>query len=103
MFDVVTTAIYRYTQYPGGPELEDRTLALKLFAGRHATKAYPTTEELLDFGRRICGVRQPAHTLQEIAEAMRQTLEETSGDSRIPAALLASMRAAWEDGMKHAR
>ena len=52
MFDVVTTAIYRYTQYAGGPELEDRTLALKLFAGKHATKAYPTTEELLASARR---------------------------------------------------
>lgn len=30
MFDVVTTSIYTYTQYAGGPELEDRTLALKL-------------------------------------------------------------------------
>ncbi len=38
MFDVVTTAIYTYTRYPGGPELEDRTLALKLFAGRHQAR-----------------------------------------------------------------
>jgi serine/threonine-protein kinase HipA len=103
MFDVVTTAIYKYTQYPGGPELEDRTLALKLFAGKHSTKAYPTTEELLEFGRRACGVSQPAHTLQAIAEAMHQTLDEAEGDSRAPAALLANMRGVWEDGMKHAR
>jgi serine/threonine-protein kinase HipA len=54
MFDVVTTSIYRYRRYDGGPELEDRTLALKLFAGRHQTKAYPTTEELIHFGRKIC-------------------------------------------------
>lgn len=46
MFDVVTTAIYRYARYEGGPDLEDRTLALKLFSGRHHTKAYPTTDEL---------------------------------------------------------
>lgn len=26
MFDVVTTALYKYTRYEGGPELEDRTL-----------------------------------------------------------------------------
>jgi serine/threonine-protein kinase HipA len=70
MFDVVTTSIYKYTQYPGGPELEDRTLALKLFAGRHQTKAYPTTEELMDFGRRVCGVSQPANVLAKIADAM---------------------------------
>lgn len=31
MFDVVTTAIYRYQPFNGGPELEDKTLALKLW------------------------------------------------------------------------
>lgn len=103
MFDVVTTSIYKYTQYPGGPELEDRTLALKLFAGRHQTKAYPTTEELLDFGRRICGVSQPALVLDTIADAMRATLVEAKGNARVPAALWAQMRDAWEQGMHHAR
>jgi serine/threonine-protein kinase HipA len=44
MFDVVTTSIYKYTQYQDGPELEDRTLALKLFSGKHQTKAYPTPD-----------------------------------------------------------
>ena len=47
MFDVVTTSIYPYARYPGGPELEDRTLALKFFAGRHGSRAYPSTGELL--------------------------------------------------------
>jgi serine/threonine-protein kinase HipA len=102
MFDVVTTAIYRYAQYPGGPELEDRTLALKLFAGRHRTKAYPTTEELHDFGRRVCGVSQPARVIETMAQAMHQTLEDAKGDARVPAEFLAKMRAAWEEGMKHA-
>ena len=102
MFDVVTTAIYRYAQYPGGPELEDRTLALKLFAGRHRTKAYPTTEELHDFGRRVCGVSQPARVIETMAQAMHQTLEDAEGDARVPAEFLAKMRAAWEEGMKHA-
>ena len=103
MFDVVTTSIYKYTQYQGGPELEDRTLALKLFAGKHQTKAYPTTEELLDFGRRICGVSQPGRTLEVIAAAMQQTLEEAKGDARVPAEFLVKMQSAWEDGMKYAR
>jgi serine/threonine-protein kinase HipA len=70
MFDVVTTSIYTYRQSPGGPLLEDRTLALKLFSGKHQTKAYPTTEELVDFGRRICGVAQPTRVLARIAQAM---------------------------------
>ncbi|MDR6854446.1 type II toxin-antitoxin system HipA family toxin [Variovorax guangxiensis] len=103
MFDVVTTSIYKYAQYPGGPQLEDRTLALKLFAGRHRTKTYPTTEELHDFGRRICGVSQPGRVLEAIAEAMHRTLEAAKGDARVPAGFLAKIRQAWAEGMLHAR
>lgn len=103
MFDVVTTSIYRYTQSPGGPELEDRTLALKLFAGRHRTKAYPTTEELVDFGRRVCGVAQPADVIARIAEAMGKTLEEAKGDPRVAATLWEKMAQAWEEGRALAR
>lgn len=103
MFDVVTTAIYPYTRWPGGPELEDRTLALKLFAGRHQTRTYPTQPELLDFGRRICGVSQPVRGLQAIAQAMQETLQQARRDERIPASLLDKMRAAWDDGLALAR
>lgn len=102
LFDVVTTSIYKYTQYPGGPELEDRTLALKLFAGRHQTKAYPSTEELLDFGRRICGVSRPENVLQRIAAAQHKTLLSAQQDDRIPKHLLDQMQQAWGLGMAHA-
>ena len=102
MFDVVTTAIYRYTRYEGGPELEDRTLALKLFAGKHHTKAYPTTEELISFGRKVCEVSQPAEVLQRIAKAISEVLFEARGDERIPPGLLAKMALAWHSGMAHA-
>ncbi|MCS4510184.1 type II toxin-antitoxin system HipA family toxin [Xylophilus ampelinus] len=103
IFDVVTTSIYKYTQYPGGPELEDHTLALKLFAGKHQTKTYPTTDELVDFGRRVCGVTQPAAVLERIAEAMRRTLDAAKGDTRVPSSLWQSMAHAWEAGLAHAR
>ncbi|MBS0449812.1 MAG: type II toxin-antitoxin system HipA family toxin [Proteobacteria bacterium] len=103
MFDVVTTSIYSYAQYPGGPPLEDRTLALKLFAGRHQTRAYPTSDELLDFGRRVCGVSQPAQMIDAIAQAMAKTIEESKGDSRVPAALWKQMRDAWTQGMRYAK
>jgi serine/threonine-protein kinase HipA len=102
LFDVVTTAIYRYRRYGGGPELEDRTLALKLFAGKGETKAYPTTERLLEFGRRVCGVAHPATVLQRIAGAMSETLQAARTDERIPQALLASMADVWRQGMVHA-
>lgn len=103
MFDVVTTSIYKYARSPGGPELADRTLALKLFAGRHQTKRYPTTDELVDFGRRVCGVAQPAEVLVRIAEAMRATLEEAKGDTRVTAALREQLAQAWEEGFAYAR
>lgn len=103
MFDVVTTSIYTYTQYAGGPELEDRTLALKLFAGKHHSKAYPTKEELEDFGRRVCGVSQPARTLERIAQAMHRTMEKAKSDPRVPKALQAQLAQAWASGYGYAK
>ena len=102
MFDVVTTSIYRYTQYAGGPELEDRTLALKLFAGEGRTRTYPTTEELLVFGEKVCGVRDPKRFLRQIAEGMGTALAEAETDDRISPELLAKMRDAWAPGMAYA-
>ena len=81
----------------------DRTLALKVFAGRHQTRAYPSVQELHDFGRRVCGVSQPAQVLETIAQSMHQTLEDAKGDARVPAALLAKMQAAWETGLMYVR
>lgn len=103
MFDVVTTAVYRYARFDGGPALPDNTLALKLFAGRHARRAYPTTDELLHFGRVVCGVTQPQAALRRIAGAMRSTLAEARRDERIPRDLLASMAEAWAPGLLHAQ
>lgn len=99
MFDVVTTTIYRYTRYEGGPELEDRTLALKLFSGKHKTRTYPTAEELVEFGRRVCEVSRPVDVLQRIAQAMAEILRESKNDGRIPPELLKRMSDAWASGM----
>lgn len=98
MFDVVTTTIYKYER-PGGFEDVDRTMALKLWRGKSSSRAYPTSEELLEFGRKICKVTQPAEIIQRIADAMRDTLVAASNDGRIPSALIASMQAEWEVGM----
>ena len=98
MFDVVTTSIYTYTQYAGGPELQDRTLALKLFAGKNQTRAYPSKKELEDFGQRVCGITQPARTLERIAQAMHDTMKKTAGDERVPEFLRTKMAEAWDWG-----
>jgi serine/threonine-protein kinase HipA len=102
MFDVVTTSIYRYQRYEGGPELEDQTLALKLFAGKGQTRTYPLTAELLRFGRTVCGVEHPERVLEKIAQSMQTTLDEAGQDERIPPSTLAAMRAAWAAGMQYA-
>jgi len=102
MFDVVTTSIYHYTQYAGGPELEDRTMALKLFAGKGRSKSYPTTEELLVFGSKVCGVSDPQSFLNRIAAGMAQALRDAETDARIPVDLLPKMRDAWATGMAYA-
>lgn len=102
MFDVVTTSIYRYTRWAGGPELEDRTLALKLFAGRHQSRAYPTTDELLRFGREVCEVARPAEVIERLADAMAGMLRQARTDTRIPPGLLSRMEDAWQAGLAHA-
>ena len=102
MFDVVTTSIYSYARYTGGPEMQDRTLALKWYAGRHASRAYPTREELLDFGRRVCGVAHPHRTTQAIAAGMEAALADARQDERVNPGLLKALRAEWEEGLHYA-
>lgn len=101
LYDVVTTAIYRYTRYAGGPELEDRTLALRLFRKSHS-KAYPLPDELLRFGRVVCGAEHAGAALQRIAQAMSEVLEQARKDERIPRQTLEKMRGVWESGLAYA-
>jgi serine/threonine-protein kinase HipA len=102
VFDVVSTAVYTYTRFVGDTEQTDRTMALKLFAGRRSTKAYPTTDELLRFGAEVCGVTRPQAVLDQIAHAMQRVLTDARGDARIPASLLARMAPLWRAGMQYA-
>ncbi|MDP3824508.1 MAG: type II toxin-antitoxin system HipA family toxin [Burkholderiales bacterium] len=99
MFDVVTTSIYKYQRFEGGPDMEDMTMALKLFAGKRGSKVYPTPAELLEFGKRICGVERPHRVVERIADAMRQALLHFKADSRMPAPLRRTMAEAWAPGL----
>ena len=100
VYDVVTTAIYRYTRYEGGPELEDRTLALRLFR-KSPSKTYPLPDELLQFGRKICGVQKAETVLKRIAQAMSEVLEHARLDERIPRPTLAEIIPVWKNGMAY--
>ena len=103
MFDVVTTTIYKYER-PGGFEDVDRTLALKLRRGRkQASRAYPTTDELLAFGREVCGVMHPQDVVLRIAQAMGEALQEAEADPRIPPGLAQQMGEQWQAGLAYAR
>lgn len=103
MFDVVCTRIYTYARYAGGPELEDNTMALKLFKGKHQTRTYPLTDALLTFGRDCCGVKDPQAVLNRIAQAMSETLAAARQDTRVPASTLLAMSAVWASGMAYAQ
>jgi serine/threonine-protein kinase HipA len=101
LFDVVTTAIYTMER-PGNVEFVDRTLALKWRKGkRHASRAYPTTRELLEFGKEICGVSSPQQVIERIADAMAKTLAEAVHDERVPRTLLDPLREQWKIGMAY--
>lgn len=99
MFDVVSTSIYKYQRYDGGPALEDHTMALKLFSGSKGSKVYPSPAELLDFGRRVCGVSNPKAVIERIAQGMTQTLAKSRSDHRISAQLYDHVKGAWETGL----
>lgn len=98
MFDVVTTSIYKYQKHPGGPELEDNTMALKLRRG-NKSKGYPTTDELCDFGSQVCGVSNPESILEKIADSMSQALGHAKQDDRISSELIEKMSSSWDYGM----
>ncbi|MEO5672830.1 MAG: HipA domain-containing protein [Ramlibacter sp.] len=103
LYDVVTTSIYAYSRTPNGPPMEDHTMALKMFRGRHGSKAYPSAADLLRFGREVCDVRKPEAAVARIAAAMRETLNDARTDSRIPPDTLARMADAWLFGLAYAR
>lgn len=101
LFDVVTTAIYSHER-AGLPPQPDRTLALKWRNGpRFASKAYPTTQELLEFGRSMCGVARPADVVERIADAMSDTLQAHRADPRIDPGLMQAMAEPWALGMAY--
>lgn len=103
MFDVVTTTIYRFTRMAGGPEYTDNTMALKLFAGKGQGRSYPLPQELLRFGREVCGVHDAGAVVHRAAQAMTDVLHEAQSDERVPPVLLEPLRAQWQLGIDYTR
>lgn len=102
MFDVVTTAMYQYERFAGGPPAEDHTMALKLFKGK-GSRVYPSTAQLLRFGHEICRVQEPERVVERIAEGMAAALQLLKDDARLGGELLARLGEYWARGFDYAR
>lgn len=102
LYDQVTTTIYTYER-PGGVESIDRTMALKLRRGGRSGEAsrarsYPSLDELLSFGREVCGVYNPAAVVAQVQQGMRAALRLADAEPAVPSGLRALVERAWMDG-----
>jgi serine/threonine-protein kinase HipA len=92
LFDVVTTTVYRYENQKTGVEVADRTLALKM----NKSVSYPTREEMLEFGRNLCHVQNPAAVIERVADAMSATLADQAAG--MPQDFVRELREEWDAG-----
>lgn len=93
LYDVTTTTIYDHYSPKTGQSLVDRTMALKL----NGAKAYPTRQELMEFGSKHCFVPHPEQVISRIAEAMHQALNINA--DRIEPSVHSAIRKEWEAGI----
>lgn len=92
VFDVTTTTVYEHYNPKSGRSLVDRTLAIKM----NKVKTYPDRQQLIEFGRKHCGVDKPLLIIERIADAMSQAL--AINGHRIDGELLKGMQAEWDGG-----
>lgn len=92
VFDVTTTTVYEHYNPKSGRSLVDRTLAIKM----NKVKTYPDRKQLIEFGRKHCGVDKPGLIIERIADAMSQAL--AINGPRIHGELLKSMQVEWDCG-----
>ena len=97
VYDVVTTTLYTYDR--GGVPAVDHTMALKFRRGDRNDRHYPTRAELVVFGTEVCGVADPADSIERMADAMEATLTTAEQDGRIPADIREQMSKAWRDSI----
>jgi serine/threonine-protein kinase HipA len=71
---------------------------LLVFPSRKGSRVYPSPDELLEFGRRVCGVANPRAVIDRIAQGMARALSRCSDDPRIASQLHAQVSLAWEPG-----
>ena len=94
VFDVVTTSAYNHENQRTGRMMTDRTLALNL----NKSKKYPTRQQLLDFGKKHCGVHHPEQIIERIAQAAQDAIQECR--SLFPQDFGQRIRDEWDDGCR---
>lgn len=92
VFDVTTTTAYEHYNPKSGQALVDRTLAIKM----NKVKAYPDRQQLIEFGRKHCGIAAPGVIIERIAQAMSQAL--SAHQARIDSELFSTMQKEWDAG-----
>lgn len=92
VFDVTTTTVYENYNPKSGQSLVDRTLAIKM----NKAKAYPDRQQLIEFGRKHCGVANPGAIIDRISDAMSEAL--SAHKVHIDVELFSTMQKEWDAG-----
>ncbi|CRM37152.1 MULTISPECIES: type II toxin-antitoxin system HipA family toxin [Pseudomonas] len=92
VFDVTTTTVYENYNPKSGQSLVDRTLAIKM----NKAKAYPDRQQLVEFGRKHCGVANPGAIIEQISDAMSEAL--SAHKVHIDVELFSTMQKEWDAG-----
>lgn len=92
VFDVTTTTVYENYNPKSGQSLVDRTLAIKM----NKAKAYPDRQQLIEFGRKHCGVANPGAIIERISDAMSEAL--SAHKVHIDVELFSTMQKEWDAG-----
>ena len=92
VFDVTTTTVYENYNPKSGQSLVDRTLAIKM----NKVKAYPDRQQLIEFGRKHCGVANPGAIIERISDAMSEAL--SAHKVHIDVELFSTMQKEWDAG-----
>lgn len=92
VFDVTTTTAYEHYNPKSGQALVDRTLAIKM----NKMKDYPNRQQLIEFGRKHCGIAAPGTIIERIAQGMSEAL--SAHQTRVDAGLFSTMQKEWDAG-----
>lgn len=92
VFDVTTTTVYENYNPKSGQSLVDRTLAIKM----NKAKVYPDRQQLIEFGRKHCGIANPGAIIERISDAMSEAL--SAHKVHIDVELFSTMQKEWDAG-----